>query len=144
MSVQKPTTLAEAMASYGLNSVERFPSFDPSINEKRTGTTFYGDFKVAEAGSRNGGLASLKETWSRVWKEWRNNTAYMIELCLVMNHLCWEHDEKGNMEWSAWYGDRYHETFDRIFSSGTEEEPLPDGCTPFTEADHTLAFNVLD
>ena len=54
MSVQKPTTLAEAMASYGLNSVERFPSFDPSLNEKRTGTTFYGDFKVAEAYSRNG------------------------------------------------------------------------------------------
>lgn len=144
MALNKPTTIAEAMASYGLDSVERFPSFDPSNDENRTGTTFYADFKVAEANDPFGNLASLKETWNRVWKEWRNNAAYMIELCLVMNHLCWEHHAKGNLAWSAWYGDRYHETFSRIFASGSDEEPLPKGCAPFTEAEHTTAFTVLD
>ena len=145
MAVQKPTTLAEAMASYGLNSVERFPSFDPSLNEKRTGTTFYADFKVAEVAdaSLGTGREAVKETWKRAWEGWKDNCKYCVELCIVMNHLCWEHN--GKDEWLCkWYADKYHFLFDRIFASGTEEEPLPDGCKPFTEEEHNFAFDVLD
>lgn len=134
--------LAAAMRYYALDSKEQFPSFDQQTQEQRVGTTFYGDFKVAEAflGTEPN---AVKETWKRAWEGWKNNCKYMVELCLVMNHLCWEHNGK-DASLSEWYADKYHFLFDRIFSAGTEEEPLPDGCKPFTDEEHQFAFDVLD
>ena len=39
---------------YALDSKELFPSDDPAAQEKREGTTFYGDFKTAEVFARSG------------------------------------------------------------------------------------------
>lgn len=134
--------MANAMRCYANTTKEQFPSFDPATQEQREGTTFYADFKVAEAflGTEPD---AVKDTWKRAWEGWKNNCKYMVELCLVMNHLCWEHNGK-NPELSEWYADKYHYLFDRIFSAGTDEEPLPDGCKPFTEEEHKFAFDVLD
>lgn len=127
---------------YALDSKEQFPSYDSAAQEKRVGTTFYGDFKVAESYARAGYPRALESTWKRAWDEWRNNAAYVIELCLVMNHLCWENE--GNPELCKWYADKYHICKGRIFSNGSEDEPLPDGCGNFTDDEKTQAFNVLD
>lgn len=128
---------------YALDSKEQFPSYDPDAQDKRIGTTFYGDFKVAEtfvkAGAEPGALA---DTWRLAWTEWRNNAAYVTELCVVMNHLCCENAD--NDELCRWYADKYELCRSRIFSSGSEDEPLPEGCTPFTDDERTQAFNVLD
>lgn len=130
---------------YSLNSKEMFPSFDSSTQERRVGTTFYGDFKTAEDFVLGGSEPNaLEDTWNRAWGEWKNNAGYVIELCLVMNHLSWEAFAKGKVVLSKWYSDKYYYSFGRIFSSGTKDEPLPEGCTPFTEAEQTLAFDVLD
>lgn len=139
MNTQKTTNPTMFCA---LNSKEMFPSFDPSVQEKRTGTTFYGDFKVAEAFRRSDPDA-LDDTWRRAWGEWKNNPDYVVELCLVMNHLCWEHAETDE-ELSRWYATKYHCCNDRIFSSGDENEPLPEGCRQFTSDEQSFAFDVLD
>lgn len=128
---------------YALNSKEMFPSYDEANQEKREGTTFYGDFKVAEVFVKNGTEPNaLNDTWRRVWKEWKNDAAYVTELCLVMNHLCWEHENDAHL--CTWYADKYHYCYSRIFSNGSEEEPLPEGCEPFTQEEQTQTFNVLD
>ena len=135
--------LAEARRSYALDSKERFPSYDPAVQALREGTTFYGDFKVAEAC-----LASepdaLRDTWKRAWNGWKNDLKYCVELCLVLNHLCWERYGEGQMILSAWYADKFHFVKDRIFSRGIEDEPLPEECRPFTQEDKDFAFRVLD
>lgn len=128
---------------YALDSKEQFPSWDPDVQDKRVGTTFYGDFKVAESFVRAGEPRALESTWKRAWDEWRNNAAYVTELCLVMNHLSWEHEEDDG-ELCRWYAGKYELCRSRIFSSGSEDEPLPEGCTPFTVDEQTQAFNVLD
>ena len=134
--------LASAMRLYALTTKEQFPSHDPATQDQREGTTFYADFKVAEA-FLDSEPNALNDTWKRSWEGWKNNCKYMVEICIVMNHLCWEH--AGHDAYLCdWYARKYHYIYSRIFSSGSEEEPLPDGCKPFTEAEHTFAFNVLD
>ena len=127
---------------YALDSKEQFPSWDPDVQDKRVGTTFYGDFKVAESYARAGEPRALESTWKRAWDEWRNNAAYVTELCVVMNHLCWEHQDDDEL--CRWYVGKYELCRSRIFSDGSECEPLPDGCDRFSEDEIEQAFNVLD
>ena len=134
-------TMAQAMAAYGLNSKERFPSYSEDAQDWREGTTFFADFLVAEA-CLGGEPNALNDTWNRVWKSWKNNAKYMVELCLCMNHLCWMHENEQSL--CEWYADKYHICNDRIFSNGSEDEPLPDGCENFTKEEKSMAFSVLD
>ena len=127
---------------YALDSKEQFPSWDQDVQDKRVGTTFYGDFKVAESYARAGEPRALESTWKRAWDEWRNNAAYVTELCVVMNHLCWEHQDDDEL--CRWYADKYELCRSRIFSDGSESEPLPDGCDRFSEDEIEQSFNVLD
>lgn len=127
------------MIYYAQNSKEQFPSYDEATQEKRVGTTFYADFKVAEAF----GKSAVNDTWRRAWNGWKDDCKYCVELCVVTNHLCWEH-HGGNEDLSKWYADKYHYLFNRIFAAGTKEEPLPKGCKPFTSEEHQFAFEVLD
>lgn len=127
---------------YALDSKEMFPSYDPTVQERRVGTTFYGDFKVAEAFAKGGEPSALNDTWRLAWSAWRNDADYVTELCVVMNHLCWE--SEGDRALCKWYAGKYHMCRDRIFSSGSDDEPLPDGCRPFTEDEQSQAFDVLD
>ena len=128
---------------YTLTDKERFPSFDPDAQGKREETIFYGDFKTAEAFVKNGSEPdALEDTWNRAWQEWRNNAAYVTELCVVMNHLCWENES--DVKLCKWYADKYHYCYSRIFSNDSEDEPLPEGCANFSEDEKSLAFDVLD
>ena len=130
------------MLEYGLTTKDRFPSEKEEVQNWREGTTFYADFLVAEAFLKYE-PNSLNDTWNRAWKSWKNNVKYVVELCLSMNHLCWEHNQD-NSDLCSWYGDKYYLCKDRIFSDGSEEEPLPEGCINFSDADKQMAFNVLD
>lgn len=137
------TTIAEPWQLYAIDSKERFPSFDPATQEKRVGTTFYGDFKVAER-FRYAEPSALRDTWKSAWSEWKNDPKYCVELAVVLNHLCWEHYDSGDNILSTWYADKFHYVQNRIYAAGNEDEPLPEGCRPFTEEEHNFAFNVLD
>lgn len=136
------TTMAKAMASYGKNSKERFPSESEKAQNWREGTTFFSDFLIAEVCMGDEPNA-LDQTWGRVWKNWKNSPKYMVELCLCMNHLCWMHSEDSDYL-CKWYAEKYHYCKDRIFSDGSEDEPLPEGCVDFSSEDKTMAFDVLD
>lgn len=53
-------------------------------------TTFYGDLSVAEAF----GVNSIKETYERVLKSWKDDYKYLTEFVMCLNHKCWEFYEK--------------------------------------------------
>lgn len=127
------------MRAYSLNSVEMFPSYQESLNEWRVGTTFYGDFVVAQHYSeKDSSLYALEDTFKRAFGEWKNSIKYMVELCLVMNHLCWNTFSEGKMEISGWYSDRYYQIKSWIF--GEDES----GSQRFASEDLEKAFDVLD
>ena len=138
MEIKMPNQIAEW---YALDSVQRFPCFNPEDNEKRVGTTFYGDFKVAAV---TGGLKGLKDTFWRAFAEWKNDAKYMTEMCLVLNHLGWECHQVGQEEFAKFFFEKYHYVNLRIFSSGGEYEPLPKGCVAFEKQEISDAFDVLD
>lgn len=71
-------------------------------------TTFWDDFAIAD----RFGIEAVKDTYKRVFKEWRRNYKYLTELVLVLNHRCWMHYENGKMELSRLYADLYHEAND--------------------------------
>lgn len=71
-------------------------------------TTFMSDFAIAE----KFGIASVKETYRRCFKEWKSDYIYLTELAIVTNWLCWIHYEKGNEEMSQIYCDYYYNTRD--------------------------------
>lgn len=135
--------LEEARRYYATDSKEMFPSQDPDVQGQREGTTFYADFKVAEAFSAVE-HDTLRDTWRRAWNGCKNNVKYLVELAVVLNHLCWEHYNAGRHTLGAWYSNKFYFVQNRIYASGSEDEPLPEGCRPFTEEEHTFAFQVLD
>lgn len=56
-------------------------------------TTFWQDFSIAERFGAN----AIKETYERVYNEWKNDVVYWTELVMVLNHKIWEfyeHDQK--------------------------------------------------
>lgn len=59
--------------------------------EKETGykpkTTFYMDFSIAD----QFGESSIKSTYNKCFKEYKNNVEYITELCMVVNWKSWEH-----------------------------------------------------
>lgn len=50
-------------------------------------TTFWMDFSIAD----RFGIAAVKDTFKRAFKEWRTNVVYLTELVLVLNHKIWQH-----------------------------------------------------
>lgn len=78
---------------------------NPDYSENRPQTTFHMDFRIAE----HFGIAAVKDTFNRAFKEWRTNYLYLTELVIVLNHRCWMHYDKGNMELSKLYSDYYYE-----------------------------------
>lgn len=50
-------------------------------------TTFWMDFSIAD----RFGLSAVHDTYSRAFKEWRDNYIYLTELVLVLNHKIWQH-----------------------------------------------------
>ena len=75
---------------------------------ERPSTTFHLDFRIAEAF----GIEAVKDTYNRAFAEWKNNYLYLTELVIVLNHRCWMHYEKNNIELSSLYADLYYKTHD--------------------------------
>lgn len=74
-------------------------------NGYETKTTFYKDFTIAEAF----GDEAIKDTFKRAFNEWKDNTEYATELCLIMNLKCWEWYGKKNQERAQLYSDYYYQ-----------------------------------
>lgn len=74
-------------------------------------TTFFSDLCIAEM---IGGADSVKETYTRVMKEWITNVEYITEFIMVLNHKCWIFYEKGMMDMSKLYHDLYHDAYGRV------------------------------
>ena len=53
-------------------------------------TTFWDDFSIAE----KFGVEAVKNTYNRVFNEWKTNVEYITELVLVLNWKIWQHNEK--------------------------------------------------
>lgn len=51
-------------------------------------TTFWGDFTVAE---RVSGIAGVKDTFKRAFKEWKDNEVYLTEMYMIANWKVWQH-----------------------------------------------------
>ena len=75
---------------------------------ERPSTTFHLDFSIAEAF----GIEAVKDTYNRAFAEWKNNYLYLTEFVIVLNHRCWMHYEKNNIELSSLYADLYYKTHD--------------------------------
>lgn len=52
---------------------------------ERVSTTFYLDFGIAD----RFGISSVRETYNRVFTEWKNNCQYWTEVAMALNHRCW-------------------------------------------------------
>ena len=55
-------------------------------------TTFWQDFSIAE----RFGKSAVKDTFNRVFKEWKHDYRYLTDLVMVLNHKIWEHWEVGH------------------------------------------------
>jgi hypothetical protein len=55
-------------------------------------TTFYEDFSIAEAF----GSDAVKETYNRVFEEWKSDYKYLTELVMVLNWKIYEHYQKND------------------------------------------------
>lgn len=53
-------------------------------------TTFWEDFSIAD----RFGVAAVKDTYKRAFKNWHSNVEYVTELCLVLNHKIWQYADK--------------------------------------------------
>lgn len=49
-------------------------------------TTFWQDFCIAE---KFGGIEGVKDTFKRAFAEWREDSEYLAEMALVLNHRGW-------------------------------------------------------
>lgn len=58
-----------------------------NVDGYETITSFYSDFSAAdELGSK-----AIKDTFNRVFDEWRYDYKYLTELAMVLNWKIWEH-----------------------------------------------------
>jgi hypothetical protein len=57
-------------------------------------TTFLQDFRIAD----KFGADTIRDTYERAFKEWREDVVYMTELTMVLNWQIWHHWENGNHE----------------------------------------------
>jgi len=56
------------------------------FTDYRSITTFWDDFSIADAF----GSGAVKDTFQRVFDEWKDNYKYLTELVMVLNHKIWQ------------------------------------------------------
>lgn len=83
------------------------------INGYELKTTFWEDFTIAE----QFGVSAIKDTFTRAYKEWKDNIEYATELSIVMNLKCWEHYDKNNDELTQLYQEYYEDIDTYILDS---------------------------
>ena len=62
-------------------------------------TTLFQDFSIAD----NFGVSAIKDTYKRMFKEYKHQYKELTELVMVLNWKIWEHYET-NVEYSKVYG----------------------------------------
>lgn len=68
-------------------------------------TTFWQDFSIADMF----GMAAVKDTYKRAFREWRDNYLYLTDLVAVLNHKLWQHYQAGNEPFARLYNDLWQE-----------------------------------
>lgn len=59
---------------------------------ERVTTTFWMDFSIADKFGNN----AIKDTYNRAFNAWKTNYKYLTELVMVLNHKCWDWNDKDN------------------------------------------------
>lgn len=80
-------------------------------------TTFWEDFTVAE----KFGTDTVKNTYKKIMKEWKDNYVYLTELSLVLNHKIWE-VYTDNLRLARLYNRLWEETNDYAMTHLKHEE----------------------
>ena len=62
-------------------------------------TTFWEDFSIAD----RFGTSAVRDTYRRVFKEWKGDYKYLTELVLVLNHKIWQFHQQGKMDMAELY-----------------------------------------
>lgn len=96
-------------------------------NGYETKTTFWDDFSIAD----RFGVSAVKDTYKRAFNEWKNNTVYVTELVLVLNHKLWQHYNKNNQILAEVYDGLWREANDWCYDNLKGE-------------DAEYFFNVID
>lgn len=68
-------------------------------------TTFWHDFSIADMF----GVAAVKDTYKRAFREWRDDYLYLTDLVAVLNHKLWQHYNAGNEPLARLYNDMWQE-----------------------------------
>ena len=89
------------------------------VFEYETMTTFWDDFTIADMF----GEAAIKNTYKRVFKEWKSNYQYLTELVMVLNWKLWHHHEMGNERISRAYYELWDQA-DRYAQENLKGEEL--------------------
>lgn len=94
--------IAKAMNKY--NEIPPFVEFGYEPK-----TTFWGDFGVADVFAPIE-TNSIRDTFDRAFKQYKDDREYGTELALVLNHKSWEHYNKENLKLTK----LYTELFDKL------------------------------
>lgn len=80
-------------------------------------TTFWMDFSIAD----HFGIKAVKDTYRRAFKEWKDNTEYLTELVMVLNHKTWQWYER-NETLAEVYNDLWEKTANYAETNLTGED----------------------
>lgn len=80
-------------------------------------TTFYRDLSIAD----RFGLAAIKDTYKRVFKEFKDNTEYFTEFVMALNWKINEHYET-NDNYAKLYNDLWIEADNFVYNNWSEEQ----------------------
>ena len=89
MNVLRKAAIAQATFEKGMME----------LNGYECVTTLYQDFTIADAF----GVDAVRDTYNRVFNEWKHSVEFMTELSLVLNHKIWEHYHKQDSKLSFAY-----------------------------------------
>lgn len=67
-------------------------------------TTFYTDFSIAD----KFGISAIKDTYNKIFNEWKNDYKYLTELVMVMSWKSFEHQD--NHEYCKLYSNLYYQS----------------------------------
>ena len=81
-------------------------------------TTFYTDLSIAD----KFGIDAIKDTYKRVKDAWGKDYKYFTEFVMALNWKMWEHNDKGNYEYSKAYQDLWEDAENYVYDNFTEDE----------------------
>ena len=102
---RKLTFLEACSRIYATSDKEKYPSYDETLQNWREDTTFFADFFVANAY----GSSAIRETYSRSFRNWKQNAKYLTELVMALNHHLWGTYAAGRMDLAEIYDKLWQE-----------------------------------